>query len=269
MSDIPLRFNDIDSICIGDDVSEPFQMYSYSFNPDIYQINNIPHNILRINENIKKEKHMKDWDYYEFSIKQQKRFISKNFSQYLDLYKKYNTQEERSNLFRYLWLYKNGGIFIGSQYKLKKSLQSLLNESPESDLYFIYDYGRCISPNFIISKPSCNFWLEVIEEMEKRQDDEITMEQERIDKNTGKELLTDVCEKTSISYLVLPKDKIFPYNACDKVFDKDSYLIPSGNNNLLNFITCQTSTDSQQTLYINGLIILLFVIMVIIALLTN
>jgi mannosyltransferase OCH1-like enzyme len=249
--------NDVD-ICPYEENSEPFEVNTISFNPDLYQITNIPHNILRIGK--RSEEKISNWNYYYFTQEKEKKFVEKKFPQYFYLYENYTTQEEKNNLFKYLWLYKNGGIFVDTCFDFKKSPESLLVNS-ETSLYFMYD-DQYISPNFIISQPLSNFWLKVISLMEERQTNYITDVQDRIDINTGKKLLTEVYETISNECIVVQKEKL--------LFDDQPYL--SVNNEMrdneirdeLKNITLQTPEEKQSSFILICMFVFILVFLAIV-----
>lgn len=264
------------------DITMLLPLHPYTFNHDIYRSStmSLPHNILRIIPETKSKKahdisvryHMPHWKYFEFTTSQQKDFIAKYFPERMGLYKTYTREEEKNHLFIYLWLYMNGGIYIGPDYELLKSLEQLLDEFTDSnpaDLYFMFDNERYISPNFLASQPFCGFWIEVINLMDKRRKYKYPSIQEEIDRNTGRGILTDITNETRYKFEIIPRSELDPYTPCDTNFNKDTYLCPTNRTQtFMTYVSCQTGSSTEM-LYITGAIILVIAIMVIIALITN
>ena len=293
-SDIPSKQEYDDSLVhmenpqVNLTIAEPLysrpSIHPYTFNPDIYRSStlSIPRNILRtISENQSKyvkdlsvRYHMPNWNHFEFNPSQQKEFVIRYFPEWMGLYKKYTNDEERNNLFVYLWMYINGGVYISSDYELLKSIEDILDtnerdkESP-ADLYFMFDDERYISPKFFGSQPFCGFWMEAVNLMDKRAKYKYPLIREEIDRNTGRGLLTDVCDETRHKFQIIPRLQLDPYSPCDIEYIKDSYLYPSNRNqDFITYMSCQTGS-STELIYITGAIVLIISMMIIIALITN
>lgn len=262
--------------------SEYLPLQSYTFNHDIYKSSamSIPLNIMRIitENNSSKPKdisvryHMPHWKYFEFTLSQQKKFIEKYFPDRMGLYKTYTRDEDKNNLFVYLWLYMNGGVYISPDYELLKSIEPILDNMTDShvvDLYFMFDEERYISSKFLISQPFCDFWIDAINLMDKRKTHKYPSLQEEIDRNTGRRLLTDVLDDTRHKFEIIPRLQLDPYSPCDTEYNKDSYLYPiNRNQSIVTYVSCQTGT-SKELLYVTAAVVLVIAIMVIIALITN
>lgn len=263
-------------------MSSSLPSHPYTFNPNIYRSStlSLPHNILRIipetkskiSNDISVRYHMPHWTYFEFTTSQQKYFFSKYFPERMGLYKTYTREEEKNHLFIYLWLYMNGGVYIGPEYELLKSIESLLDDATNSnpaDLYFMFDEERYISPKFLASQPFCGFWIEAVNLMDKRKKYKYPLIQEEIDRNTGRGLLTDVSNETRHRFEIIPRSQLDPYGPCDTTYNKDAYLCPTQRTQtLMTYVSCQTGSSTEM-LYITGAVILIIAIMIIIALITN
>lgn len=267
------------------DNDEMLPSHPYTFNPDIYQPSflYIPRNLFQtipetLTPNTKKHRHsidssisyhMPHWNYQSFTPSQQKQFISKYFPERLKLYNHYTLEEERTNLFVYLYLYINGGLYISSEYEILKPLDAVLDSSITADLYFMFDHDRYISPRVLASQPFCGFWIEVVNLMEKRKNHHYPQKRDQIDRNTGRGLLTDVSDETQYKYEILSRTLLDPYSPCDTTYDKDSFLRPlSHNTGFLTYMKCQTGS-SDELLYITAAIIFVIIIMFLIALITQ
>lgn len=274
---------DVDSAPIHKDdnitVVEPVPLSPYTFNPDIYHDSmlSLPRNIMRTipqarskkAQDISAQYHMPHWKYSEFTPSQQQEFIARYFPDRMGLYKKYTHEQERTHLFIYLWMYMNGGVYIGPAYEVLKALDSILEDAPPADLYFTLDSERYISSEFFASQPFCEFWLELVDLMEKRIKYKYPLVRDEIDRNTGRGLLTDVSEETFHKFEIIPRTQLDPYGTCDTEYNKDSYLCPSNRDrDFMTYVSCQTGS-SAEVLYATGIVILILSLMFIIALITN
>jgi len=270
------------NVSFSEDHYDTLPQYPYTFNTNIYKAGTflIPRNIFQTIPTSKKKQpnrsvynsvsyHMPHWNYLDFTLTQQQDFIAKYFPERLTLYKKYKYDEERTNLFIYLWLYMNGGIYISPDYELIKTLEPILDSANTVDLYFMFDEERYISPKILASQPFCGFWIEVVDLMEKRKNHKYQQAREEIDRNTGRGILTDVVEETQYKYEIISRLLLDPYNSCDTKYDKDSCLRPLTNmRTFMTYMKCQTGS-SDELIYITGAIIFIIGIMIFIALITR
>lgn len=232
-------------------------LHSFSFNPDIYgdSMLSLPKNILRLIPQEKRLKdisvpyHMPHWKLHEFSPSQQRDFIVRYFPDYIELYNKQS--QEQAHLFVYLWMYMNGGIYIGPEYELTKSLDLIFNNVPYSDLYFMFDSKTHVSTEFFASQPFCNFWMEAIDHIEKQTN-----------------AFEHILRSTQYKFEIISRDKLDPYDVCDTDV-KDAYLFPSNRKqNIMTYMSCQTGSTTEE-LYLAGAAILIIVLIFIIALITR
>lgn len=209
--------------------------------------------------------HMPQWKYYNFDIKEQENFIMKYFPDRSILYNYYKHKEQRENMFVYLWIYMHGGIYISSDYEITRSLEPILNLMDHMDLYFIKDEDRYISVKFVISKPFCHFWIEVLDEMEKRKNNNYFRSKDEIDKNTGRSLLTDMVDMTGSRYGIIPRHFLNPYDSCDTEYNKDSFLRPvTTSQNIMTYMKCKTGS-SEEVIYVVGTMFFLLLLIFLIA----
>lgn len=253
-------------ICDSEPISDNTPLYT--FNHDIYGMVSIPRNILRPVPNKKGSRvkdisvpyHMPDWKYSEFTPSEQEEFMTKFFPNRMTLYKKISNDKERIMLFVYLWMYKNGGVYISSNYEVIKSLDSLF--VTVSDLYFTFDQDRYISSDFFASQPFCEFWMELVDVIANRH------------KNNPRDissrtLLTKISETTHYKLEIIPRAKLDPYTPCDVEYNKESYLCPyNRDQSFATYMSCQTGTTNEE-LYLATAIIVILVLMFIITLMTK
>ena len=128
-----------------EEIYSELSQYPYGFNPDLtldpLNLNmkevydgSLPRHILRLNSG--EFSYLDNWNIINVNKSQRHNFISKYFPDRINLYDSYKHEEERDNLFVYLWLYMNGGVYVSSLYEIIKPLDDVL--SNKSDLYFIH-----------------------------------------------------------------------------------------------------------------------------------
>lgn len=207
------------------------------------------------------------WTYKIFTHVQQRKFIRKIFPKKLALYDKYKYFQQKTDLFVYLFLYTHGGVYISENYKLNKSLEFILANSSTSDIFFVLDKDRYVNTDFIISKPFCNFWLDVVDELEKRKDLNYYTRQEEINKKTGKYILSKYLQSTTHKCEIL-SNSLINVNCCseklDSVIIRTKY--PKGTEDFMSYILYKTDTTDDILYFcvvIFVLIILLFILAII------
>lgn len=261
--------NVIDDICINTQIP----LYPYTFKKDLYKSNNfiIPRHVFQIQSKgserskISINLNMPNWKYFIFSGSEQQEFISKFFPEKISMYRSYAYKEQKDNLFIYLWLYMNGGVYIASDYQLMKPLDSLL-DGMGSGLYFTYDKEKHISTKFFASAPFCDIWLKIINKMEKLKNIPRSTIREEIDKNTGRGLLRDLVNNSSYEYEILPH--LYPYSECETIFDEDSYFNPSSDQDIMTYMKCKTNSNDEM-IYVAVAVIFAVVMLIIIAMISN
>lgn len=233
----------------------------------------IPKNILQIRHKGTSKKsgnsirqYMPNWNYILFDRSSQKEFIRKYFPSNLSQYKAYKNQECKDLYFVYMYLYIHGGIYIDSTYELTKSLESLFDSFPSSDLYFFHDMDRYISHKFIACQAFCDFWLQLLSSSKMRT---LSTQQPTneavlsIDYQIGRDLLTYQVSVYTEPYTIIPRDLIDPYTYCDTQFTKNSYLRPiPTSNTMYKYVKCRTGS-SDEMLYTSILCIFIVILLIV------
>jgi hypothetical protein len=96
-----------------------------------------------------------EFDFYLYDEKDQRKFIKDNFNQnILNTYDKLNSYNNKSELWKYCILYKNGGIYLDTKYNIKKPLLEFISANP---IAFNTDHTVIIvPPNLDILKTIIN-----------------------------------------------------------------------------------------------------------------
>lgn len=106
---------------------------------------------------------------YINDIKNLKEYTMTNAIKYIckegNTNKKYIPQDRDNKIlcFAALWLYKNGGVYIDQKTKINKYIYN--NMKKNTDFVLFIDKNKKINKNIIISKPGCNYWLDVYNEI--------------------------------------------------------------------------------------------------------
>jgi hypothetical protein len=76
-------------------------------------------------------KNNSEFDFYLYDEKDQRKFIKDNFnSAILNVYDKLTSYNDKSKLWKYCILYKNGGIYLDTKYNIKKPLIEYISLNP-------------------------------------------------------------------------------------------------------------------------------------------
>lgn len=135
-------------------------------------------------------------------------FVKEYFPQYLDMFKKFKHPIQRADMIRYMWLYRYGGIYMDLDYELLKPFDNLVKYETPMCLIQSTNPGRSITNSFMMSQPGNPFWIEVLEEIVRRQKHgrewyaygkhlEVML-------TTGPGLVQIVLNKTRTPYLIFP-----------------------------------------------------------------
>ena len=188
---------------------------------------------------------MPDWEYHCFSEEEDNAFVQEFFPDFWPYYQKFPYHIQRCDAIRYMRLYIHGGIYLDFDYKLLKSLNSLLGMndrensllgttrriSPimddrrnsllsDSNDFHLVPSGNIptyVTNSFIHSKPGCDFWLKVIEEMKLPPPFWAIGKHFHVMTTTGPMMLSRVLHREGHKYKygLLPKDQITPCSVCD------------------------------------------------------
>lgn len=213
----------------------------------------IPHTILYNSPMIKEL--LPEWNKLEFTQQTQIDFINKYFPDRVGLYNKLKYPKERELLFVYLWLYMNGGVYINRDCS---NINDIIKQTDVEDLYFILDADKYISTDILISRPFCEFWIDVIETIDKRKDIIYNSEREHIDNVVGKILLTDLIEEY-IQYPVSYKYKIITNNLNGNY---DETIIPILDDVKRNENMSYAMKYSNESVYMTSIIIIAIIVII-------
>ena len=72
--------------------------------------------------------HYPDWEYIFWDNEKMDNFISENFTQYMDMYKRFPFEVQRWDSIRYLILYKMGGMYIDFDYESIRPMNELIHQ---------------------------------------------------------------------------------------------------------------------------------------------
>lgn len=161
------------------------------------------------------EKYMPEWTHIILDKEKGERFIKTNWSDIWPLYNKLRFRKQKINLLKFLWLSQYGGVIIDQKYNLRQAIDRLFYN--ESHLYFH-------SLDLMASTPNHNFWMDVIDEMEKRVKDKPwwgKSKEKIISRVSGEDLINDCFSKTSYSVMILPKKGVDSRDECHSAASYD------------------------------------------------
>lgn len=170
-----------------------------------------------------------EWEYTLLTDNDCIQFVKDYFPTYLDCYLKLKYGVQKADMIRYMWLFKNGGIYLDCDYMILKKLDSLFYS--DAELYFINspNIKSVVTNSFMASKPGCGFWLEVLEEVKRRTEKrELWARGKHLEimMTTGPGTLQKVLKETRYPYMVLPVNLINPKSICEiNTVPNDAYYL--------------------------------------------
>lgn len=177
-----------------------------------------------------KELH-KDYVYMLWTDDMMEEFVKKEYPDFYETYRKYPYQIQRCDSFRWLVLYKYGGIYLDLDIECKKSL----DEFRKYDLVITRSFNitSSITNSFMMSIPKHNFVKKIIEKLKESYNVcPYFGKHINIMTSTGSYFLTNMVNK----YLI-------PY------YDEKSYYIMSGKEYGGDCNVCNTECDGGKYFY--------------------
>lgn len=156
------------------------------------------------------------------------KFVKMYFPQYYQVFVDLQYPIQRADMVRYMWLYLYGGIYMDLDYEILKPFDDLTKYDTPMCLIRSTNPGGSITNSFMMSQPGVVFWIEVLNEIVKRQKDgrewwakgkhlEVMM-------TTGPGLVQKVLNNTRTPYLT------FPPALVNKLGVKNFKNMPTSNN---------------------------------------
>lgn len=217
------------------------------------------------------KEHMPAWDYTLLSDEDCLNFVKDYFPRYIDLYESCKYQIQKADIIRYMWLYHHGGMYMDADYEIIKPLDSLFYT--DSELYLIKspNFGSSYTNSFMASKARCSFWLDVLEEVNKRSKSrEFWAKGKHLEvmMTTGPGMLSEVIKKTRHIYTIIPTNLINPKGICQHNTGKDDryYLHPLEGSSwggldtmTMNWCYCNGNQIGWIALFLMGLMFIIFI----------
>ena len=212
-----------------------------------------------------KEK-LKDWRHILMTDIDNVNFVQTYFPDYLNMFQKFKYPIQRADTIRYMWLYVNGGVYMDLDYIVNKSFESLFYKRRGPIFITSSNFNSSLTNSFMASTPKETIWLDILTEIKKRQSKGIEWwargKHFEVMMTTGPGVVDKVVKNSHHIYTIFPSKLINPYNICDKIFDKDSYLTPlegcswgDTDTKIGNWVYCH----SNETLFFTITLILLII----------
>lgn len=160
------------------------------------------------------KEYMSDWDHRLMTDEDNLNFVSKYFPDFLEKYKKLKYPIQRADAIRYMWLYVNGGIYMDLDYKLRKSLEELLDS--DDDLFFVRspNVKKCFTNSLMASGRNNKFWLEVVKECFKPVT-KILGKHYHVMFTTGPVMLTRMINRLKPKFREIKRSLVAPCSVCN------------------------------------------------------
>jgi mannosyltransferase OCH1-like enzyme len=192
----------------------------------------IPYHWLKSPESIKKV--MKEWKYILMTDQDMEDFVSLHFPDFYPYYMKFPYHIQRCDSFRYMWLYKVGGIYCDLDFEIVESLETLLDqyengEEREAYIALSGNNNNWYTNSFLASKPKCKIWLECLEEIKKNCREGLPWwvfgKHLEVMYSAGPGMLTKVLGKTKIPFCTVASKDITPCTVCEMPCTKEGAYV--------------------------------------------
>lgn len=145
-----------------------------------------------------------DWEYILWTDESSEAFVAKEYPDFLSIYQGFSRNIMRADVFRYLIMYKMGGMYLDLDYEMLRTFdfegaELVLPMNREKAYGDSYDgIGNAI----FASVPGHPFWAAVIEDMKEKPPK--VKDFTEIVESTGPMLLTRIYEAGDFSNIVVP-----------------------------------------------------------------
>ncbi|MFA0812841.1 glycosyltransferase family 32 protein [Microbulbifer epialgicus] len=164
-----------------------------------------------------------DWEYRLWTDEDNRRFIEKEYPDFLELYDSYPYNIQRADAIRYFILHKLGGVYVDLDYQCIQNIEKLLNDKTcvvglEPNAHSLEQgLDKMLCNAFMAVTPDHSFMCSIIELMKKRIRDSYPPDGGRgILWSTGPILLTDAFKFTCAADLeLLPSSVLSPFCSGD------------------------------------------------------
>lgn len=156
------------------------------------------------------------WFYHYTTDKDNEDYINMYFPQYLETYKNLPYPIQRADMIRYMYLYNMGGVYSDLDIVPTRSLEEYQFD-PNFEIY------ACSSGNtpsvftnsFMISKPKCKIWLELLEHIKHYKKWIFTIRHFEIMNSTGPNGYTKILKKNMSKVSILPSNLFMRFSSAE------------------------------------------------------
>lgn len=158
-----------------------------------------------------------DWTYQLMTDEMNREFIAQHRPDFLPYYDAFPYAIQRADAIRYVKLFVDGGLYMDLDFEVQKPLDPLFKDDAECYLVASGNVGSCLTNSFMASKPGCQLWNEVIEEMKKPPSSWWIGKHLLVMNTTGPLMLNRVARRWNGTYVMLPSSQLMPCSVCDEV----------------------------------------------------
>jgi mannosyltransferase OCH1-like enzyme len=164
------------------------------------------------------KKYHPTWEYVLFTNDDRRKFVEKHFPGFLEIYNSYDKGVQRADLFRIMWMYVKGGLYMDLDHEPIKPLDPLFYYDME--LYLVQGAEYYVN-GFLASKPGCKYWLLCLEVIKERHNNVpwYIMGDFVVLYSTGPLVLKEAMKRYEKPYASIPRKMIYPCNVCDKEYN--------------------------------------------------
>jgi mannosyltransferase OCH1-like enzyme len=196
-----------------------------------------------LSESVKE--YMSNWNYVLLTETEADKFVQQMYPDYWITYSNYKYWEQKRNAVIFLWLYKNGGLYIDINYRMMSSLESKLSLDAELYLMQSPDVETYYTTSLLGGVAQHPLWKSCIEEMRSlaKSPPKWSISKELyISATTGTIMFSSMVSKVSSPYYVLPVSSVAPRNVCGNKTTRDAGV-------LYQTYSCENPQGMEQWIY--------------------
>lgn len=172
--------------------------------------------------------HMPNWNYVLLTEAESEKFVQQMYPDYWITYSNYKYWEQKRNAIIFLWLYKNGGLYIDINYRMMSNLSEALPLDAELYLMKSPDVETYYTTSLLGGVAQHPLWKACIEEMRSlaKSPPKWSISKELyISATTGTIMFSSMVSKVNSPYYVLPVSNVAPRNVCGNKTNREAGVL--------------------------------------------
>lgn len=174
------------------------------------------------------KENMPTWNYVMLTEIDADKYVQQMHPDFLSTYSNYKYWEQKRNAVIFLWLYKNGGLYIDINYRMMSNLELKLPLDAELYLMQSPDVETYYTTSLLGGMPQHHLWKACIEEMRTlaRSPPKWTISKDLyISATTGTIMFSSMISKVNTPYYVLPVSGVAPRGVCGNKTEREAGVL--------------------------------------------